>query len=221
MKKGQTIYIEKYNSNDNPAVCNISTFPLSSGGFFIDTSKISGNKLESQVVDESFRNNWEYRNDNDYPVAIGVKSSNEYDWLDGSFCKVDGYNAYPQRMGYNPYLWFLNPGQTLQIQNLYVKKYCVFPLLPFDKEIGMDYVQLWEGGPFWATRNMGANGEEEEGEFFQYGSLVGYKWINSLWQGNGTYDFSFSEQVLPKKSTNPYAYNAQELIDMGWIKQTY
>jgi hypothetical protein len=80
LKKGQTLYIGKYNSTDNPAVCNISTFPLSSGGmFFIDTSKIAGNKLESQVVsDSTIKNNWTYQNTNNYPVAIGVKSSNEY-----------------------------------------------------------------------------------------------------------------------------------------------
>ena len=105
--------------------------------FFIDTSKISGSKLESQVVtDSTAKNNWTYTNSNDYPVAIGVESSNEYDWLDGSFCKVDGYNAYPQRKGQNSYLWFLNPRQTLQIQNLSVREYCVFPLLPVVDESG-------------------------------------------------------------------------------------
>lgn len=99
----------------------------------------------------------------------------------------------------------LTPYTANPVQDSIQLDWIAYPLLmdssssESEPESEPEYVQLWAGGPFWATRNMGANREEEEGEFFQYGSLVGYKWTNSLWQGNGTYDFSFSEQVLPKK----------------------
>lgn len=35
-------------------------------------------------------------------------------------------------------------------------------------------VQLWENGPYWATCNIGASKPEEDGHYFQWGSLWGY-----------------------------------------------
>lgn len=39
----------------------------------------------------------------------------------------------------------------------------------------LDYVQLWEGGPYWAKCNVGATKPEECGYYFGWGDTVGYK----------------------------------------------
>ena len=36
-------------------------------------------------------------------------------------------------------------------------------------------VQLWAGGPYWATTNIGAEKPEEYGYYFWWGDTVGYK----------------------------------------------
>ena len=36
-------------------------------------------------------------------------------------------------------------------------------------------VQLWEGGPYWATTNIGAEKPEDYGYYFWWGDTVGYK----------------------------------------------
>ena len=38
-----------------------------------------------------------------------------------------------------------------------------------------DKVQLWEGGPYWATTNIGAENPEDYGYYFWWGDTVGYK----------------------------------------------
>ena len=38
-----------------------------------------------------------------------------------------------------------------------------------------DKVQLWEGGPYWATTNIGAEKPEDYGYYFWWGDTVGYK----------------------------------------------
>lgn len=35
-------------------------------------------------------------------------------------------------------------------------------------------VQLWEGGPYWATMNVGASSETDYGDFFAWGETTGY-----------------------------------------------
>lgn len=40
---------------------------------------------------------------------------------------------------------------------------------------GLEYVQLWENGPYWATCNVGASKPEESGYYFWWGDTVGYK----------------------------------------------
>ena len=68
-------------------------------------------------------------------------------------------------------------------------------------------VQLWEGGPYWADRNIGAENPWDSGYYFWWGDTVGYKWKNGKWvASNGfktmfpfgpsntaTYDMDYSE----------------------------
>ncbi|MBP5543515.1 MAG: hypothetical protein ILM98_05525, partial [Kiritimatiellae bacterium] len=58
-------------------------------------------------------------------------------------------------------------------------------------------VQLWEGGPYWATTNIGAEEPHEYGLYFKWGDTVGYRpsvpidYSFSLWDGP-TYGKSIS-----------------------------
>jgi hypothetical protein len=42
-------------------------------------------------------------------------------------------------------------------------------------------VQLWEGGPYWADRNIGADKPEAPGYYFWWGDTVGYKREGDKW----------------------------------------
>ena len=63
-------------------------------------------------------------------------------------------------------------------------------------EIELPYVQLWNGGPYWAKCNVGATRPEEYGYYFWWGDTVGYKrnanddgWISV----KNSRSFSFSD----------------------------
>ena len=60
-------------------------------------------------------------------------------------------------------------------------------------------VQLWEGGPYWATTNVGAEEPWEYGYYFWWGDTVGYKRENGAWVASdgSSSDFSFSEGRTP------------------------
>ena len=53
-------------------------------------------------------------------------------------------------------------------------------------------VQLWEDGPEWADRNIGAEHDYDFGEYFMYGSTDGYRMVNDVWVGPES-NFSFDE----------------------------
>ncbi len=46
---------------------------------------------------------------------------------------------------------------------------------------GHKMVQLWEGGPYWADTNIGAEKPWEYGYYFWWGDTVGYKRKNDTW----------------------------------------
>ncbi len=54
---------------------------------------------------------------------------------------------------------------------------------PADGNVGdaHEKVQLWEGGPYWATTNIGAEKPEDFGYYFWWGDTVGYKPENCKW----------------------------------------
>jgi hypothetical protein len=62
-----------------------------------------------------------------------------------------------------------------------------------------DKVQLWEGGPYWATTNIGAEKPEDSGYYFWWGDTVGYKLGPSKWVASDGSDsnFSFEEYKTP------------------------
>lgn len=79
-------------------------------------------------------------------------------------------------------------------------------------------VQLWENGPYWAERNVGANKPEEYGYYFWWGDTVGYKrnaandgWV-SVKDGKS---FSFGSGNCPT-----YGKSDSELQSLGYIDST-
>ena len=56
--------------------------------------------------------------------------------------------------------------------------------------------QLWEGGPYWAMTNVGAEKPEGYGLYFWWGDTVGYKHENGKWVASdgSSSDFNFSDQ---------------------------
>ena len=61
-------------------------------------------------------------------------------------------------------------------------------------------VQLWNGGPYWATTNIGAEKPEDYGYYFWWGDILGYKRENNKWvRYDGYYDYlmDFSEYDVP------------------------
>ena len=71
-------------------------------------------------------------------------------------------------------------------------------------------VQLWEGGPYWADRNVGASRPEDYGLYFWWGDTVGYRPSS-----DGTFGFNFYYH-----NTAIYTYGKDEdseLQNAGWV----
>ncbi|MBO4286794.1 MAG: protein kinase, partial [Kiritimatiellae bacterium] len=67
-------------------------------------------------------------------------------------------------------------------------------------------VQLWEGGPYWASKNLGADKPEEYGLYFWWGDTEGHR------PSGTTFDFNFSESNTPT-----YGKDISTLRSEGWI----
>ncbi len=67
-------------------------------------------------------------------------------------------------------------------------------------------VQLWEGGPYWADRNIGADNPWDYGLYFWWGDTIGHKPIN------GVFSFSFGSA-----NTLTWDKNRTTLKSEGWI----
>lgn len=72
-----------------------------------------------------------------------------------------------------------------------------------------DRVQLWEGGPYWATTNIGAEKPEDYGYYFWWGDTVGYKRENTKWVA--------SEGSNSSNNTPTYNKSISTLQSEGWI----
>ena len=75
-------------------------------------------------------------------------------------------------------------------------------------------VQLWEGGPFWAETNIGAEEPWEYGLYFWWGDTVGYRREGDAWVASdgSAENFSFSSGNTPT-----YGKNNATLQSEGWI----
>ena len=79
---------------------------------------------------------------------------------------------------------------------------------------GCSKVQLWEGGPYWATTNIGAENPEDSGYYFWWGDTVGYKREDNKWVATdgSSSNFSFSSGNVPT-----YNKTIAFLKSEGWI----
>ena len=75
-------------------------------------------------------------------------------------------------------------------------------------------VQLWEGGPYWATKNIGAENPEDYGYYFWWGDTIGYKRENNKWvasDGSST-NYSFDWDTCPTVEKSNSTLQSE-----GWI----
>ena len=73
-------------------------------------------------------------------------------------------------------------------------------------------VQLWEGGPYWATTNVGAEKPEDYGYYFWWGDTVGYKRENDAWVASDGSASNFSFGPAPTSGKDDATLQSE-----GWI----
>ena len=93
-----------------------------------------------------------------------------------------------------------------------------------------DMVQLWEGGPYWATTNIGAENPEDYGYYFWWGDTVGYTRSGGSWDsGFSIYsDVTWVSSTGQQMSSSPFNDNTcptyrktnSELQSAGYIDST-
>jgi len=83
-------------------------------------------------------------------------------------------------------------------------------------EVAHNKVQLWEGGPYWADRNIGAEKPEDYGYYFWWGDTVGYKRVNGAWVASdgSSSNFSFIPDNVPTSGKG-----MSSLRRMGWVTE--
>ena len=75
-------------------------------------------------------------------------------------------------------------------------------------------VQLWEGGPYWATTNVGAEEPEDYGLYFWWGDTVGYRREGNAWVASDGSSQNFS---FDSGNTLTYGKSVSTLQGEGWI----
>lgn len=69
-------------------------------------------------------------------------------------------------------------------------------------------VQLWAGGPYWATKNIGAEKPEDSGYYFWWGDTVGYCPTGNTFG----FDFSYNNSTI-----YTYDKSINQLQSEGWV----
>ena len=107
---------------------------------------------------------------------------------------------------------------NLNVQTLFGKAYPNVTLFAELKKAHAG-VQLWEGGPFWAECNVGAENPEDPGYYFWWGDTVGYVrnagdtgWVSSQ---DGTTTFEF--KIANPTASQTYNHDNTWLKANGWI----
>ena len=90
----------------------------------------------------------------------------------------------------------------------------VAPSVDIARKSTHNKVQLWEGGPYWADTNIGAENPWDYGYYFWWGDIVGYKHENNTWTAS---DGSSSGFLFSEENTPTYDKNIATLYSGGWI----
>ena len=77
-------------------------------------------------------------------------------------------------------------------------------------------VQLWAGGPYWATTNIGAEKPEDSGYYFWWGDTIGYKWENGQWGASDGSASGFSFKA-DNAQIQTVGKDVATLQSEGWI----
>jgi serine/threonine protein kinase/TPR repeat protein len=87
-----------------------------------------------------------------------------------------------------------------------------------EERVEGEKVQLWEGGPYWATKNIGAEKPEDSGYYFWWGDTVGYKQEGKKWVASdgSRSNFSFNRDNILIKTNGK---SISELESEGWIEK--
>ncbi len=73
-------------------------------------------------------------------------------------------------------------------------------------------VQLWEGGPYWATTNIGADNPEEYGLYFWWGDTIGHRP-----SADGRFSFCFYNYNYDNPDIVTYGKSVAELQSADWV----
>ena len=92
----------------------------------------------------------------------------------------------------------------------YGEAVCKKPSVAWAANVGAKHekVQLWEGGPYWATKNIGAEKPEDYGLYFWWGDTTGHR------PSGTTFDFSFSSG---NTVISTYGKSESQLKSEGWL----
>lgn len=77
-------------------------------------------------------------------------------------------------------------------------------------------VQLWEGGPYWATENIGADKPEDYGLYFWWGDTIGYRREGNAWVASdgSSQNFWFVHYTTPTHDKDNSTLQSE-----GWITE--
>ncbi len=78
-------------------------------------------------------------------------------------------------------------------------------------------VQLWEGGPYWATTNIGAEEPWEYGYYFWWGDTMGYKHEGDVWVATDGSSSNLNFSKYDPISPQTYYKDTLTLRNEGWI----
>ena len=89
-------------------------------------------------------------------------------------------------------------------------------------------VQLWEGGPYWATTNIGAEDPWKYGYYFWWGDMVGYTRSGGTWTSYDYSDVTWVSSTGEQMSSSPFSYlscptyhkDNSALLSAGYIDST-
>lgn len=124
----------------------------------------------------------------------------------------------PRREGYRFKGWYTSSEGGAKISSSTRLSILTSQTLYARWEVAGPEVQLWEGGPYWATTNVGAKEPWDYGYYFWWGDTIGYKWENDAWVAS---DGSSSGFLFTTDNTPTYGLIPFYLKDEGWVDSDY
>ena len=129
-------------------------------------------------------------------------------------CKPDGtIVASREPLSPGTYNWVWDTAKDLP--NGFESGRMTITIMVDKKEIVCDSAQLWSGGPYWATMNIGAKKPEDYGYYFWWGDTVGYKLQDVIWVASDGSNSNYSFNNAPTDNKDRLT-----LLNEGWISSS-